>query len=217
LILPESSLVLPGHDEYVQAVQALQQGGIVAYPTETFYGLAVDPCNASAVDLLYRVKKRASAKAISLLMPDITVLSSYLVQYPASYKILIQHFWPGPLTLIFDSPDNILQHVSKKDLGLAIRISSHPVAHEFCRLFGGAITASSANISGEVPLCSAEAVKEVFGDTISYVLDGGKTPGISGSTIIKCMGNECHIIRQGIISQTAIRNALPDNYTICNE
>ena len=210
--MPESPLVLPAHDKYVQAVQALQQGGIVAYPTETFYGLAVDPANASAVALLYRLKQREATKAISLLVPDLTVLSSYLASYPEPYKTLIKQFWPGPLTLIFDPPDNTLQYVSRNNLGLAIRISSHPVAHEFSRLFGGAITASSANISGRNPLCSAEAVREVFGETISYVLDGGKTPGIDGSTILKCKGHECYILRQGIISQAAIRNALPNNF-----
>ncbi len=213
----DSLLVLPEHDEYEQAVQTLQQGGIVAYPTETFYGLAVDPANASAVASLYRLKQRESAKAISLLVPDLTALSSYIGQFPASYKVLVKRFWPGPLTLIFDPADNNLQHLSKNNLGLAIRVSSHPVAHTFCHLFGGAITASSANISGEDALCSAEAVREVFGDTISYILDGGETPGVSGSTIIKCKGNECHMLRHGIISQAAIRNALPDNYTICKE
>ncbi len=213
----DSLLVLPEHDEYVKAVQTLQQGGIVAYPTETFYGLAVDPANVSVVASLYNLKQRESAKAISLLVPDLAVLSSYIAQFPAPYKILVKQFWPGPLTLIFDPADNSLQHLSKTNQGLAIRVSSHPVAHSFCRLFGGAVTASSANISGEEALCSAEAVRAVFGDTISYILDGGKTPGISGSTIIKCKGNQCHILRQGIISQVAIRNALPDNYTICKE
>jgi len=213
--LPGTSPVLPAHDEYVQAVQALQQGGIVAYPTETFYGLAVDPANVSAVKSLYRLKQRESEKAISLLVPDLTILSSYVSEFPRAYEILIKRFWPGSLTLIFDSADKTMQHLSKKDRSLAIRVSSHSVAQTFCSLYGGAVTASSANISGHPALCSAEQVREVFGDKISCILDGGRTPGLSCSTIVKCTAHECYILRQGMISQAAIRNELPDYYTIC--
>ncbi len=215
--MPETFPVLPAHEEYVQAVQALQQGGIVAYPTETFYGLAVDPANVSAVNSLYRLKQRESEKAISLLVPDLTILSSYISELPRAYEILIKRFWPGPLTLVFDSSDKTAQYLSRKDQSLAIRVSSHPVAQTFCSLHGSAVTASSANISGHPALCSAEEVREVFGDKISYILDGGRTPGLSGSTIVKCRAHECHILRQGMISYAAIRNELPDYYTICKE
>ncbi len=213
----ETSLVLPGHDEYMQAVQALRRGGIVAYPTETFYGLAVDPFNAAAVASLYRLKKREAAKAITLLVPDLLTLSSCVSEFPTPYKLLVKRFWPGPLTLIFTPADKSLHHLNKNDQSLAIRISSHPVAHTFCSLFGAAVTASSANISGQSALCSAKEVNELWGEKVAYILDGGITPGICGSTILQCTGNICHILRQGAISYESIRNTLPGYYTICKE
>ena len=165
----EMSSALPEHNEFMLAVQALQQGGIVAYPTETFYGLAVDPANAAAVSALYQLKQREAEKAISLLVPDLATLSSYVSPFPTAYKILMKRFWPGPLTLVFEPVDRSFQHISKRDQTLAIRISSHPVAHRFCRLFGAAVTASSANMSCNSALCTAAEVRELCGEKVAYV------------------------------------------------
>lgn len=212
-----SSIVLPAPEEYKLAVQALQQGGIVAYPTETFYGLAVDPENKDAVSALYRLKKRNPDKAFSLIVPDLTNLSSYVEEFPEISKILMEKYWPGPLTLIFQMTNKILQQVALENNSIAIRISSHVVASKLCRLFGRAITASSANISGEPALDNAGSVKELWGNKLAYVLDGGNTPGNKPSTILRCGCTKCSVVRQGVISFAELRGVLPDHYSICNE
>lgn len=215
--MSNSSIVLPAPEEYKLAVQALQKGGIVAYPTETFYGLAVDPENEEALSALYRLKQRRPEKSFSLIVPDLSNLSSYVDEFPGASKILMDTFWPGPLTLIFQASENSLPLVTKKDNSLAVRISSHIVAGTFCRFFGRAITASSANVSGEQALDNAASVRELWGDKLAYILDGGTTPGTKPSTILRCEGLNCIIIRQGALSFDDIRAALPAHFSVCNQ
>lgn len=206
---------LPSSQEYDLAVQTLHDGGIVAYPTETFYGLAVDPANHKAVAALYRLKLRQSNKALSLIVPDLVTLSKYSSQFPPVYKLLTDAFWPGPLTLIFTATASCELSLKKDDNTLAIRISSHPVAYKFCSLWGDAITASSANISGEPALSSSDEVRKQWGSQVSYVLDGGQTAGGTASTIVRCKEYSCEIIRNGVVTEQQIRKVLPDCYKIC--
>ncbi len=199
------------------ALKALYEGKIVAYPTETFYGLAVDPFNDQAIDLLYRVKRRDRRKALSLLIPTTEYLSSLISFYPRCYDILMEEFWPGPLTLIFSTLNKSTSSICFARKDVAIRISSNPIAKKLCTRWGRAITTTSANISGGMPLNSAEEVENLFGDTISCVIDGGITHGGHGSTIIRCNDSkkECYLIREGAIRSEEIAAMLPCNYSIC--
>ena len=207
-------------DEFciTQAIETLKKGGIVAYPTETFYGLAVDPENDQAVDSLYALKRREKNKPISLLIPDLEYISKLVSSVPEPYEKLIESFWPGPLTLIFPVFDNVLPKLTGEDKTIAVRISSSPVAEKLCTAMGKAITATSANLSGEPALVTATEVANLWGDKISCIIDGGSAPGGKGSTILRYSENknECHIIRDGVISRDAIAAVLPFNYTICN-
>jgi len=210
-----TSSALPDSHIFEQAVQVLENGGIVAYPTETYYGLAVDPENIKAVAALYRLKGREPEKALSYLIPDEKTLFQHISAFPAAYKTLSAAFWPGPLTLVFYGTENYRLPFKSDDKSLAFRISSHPIAHKLCCLWGGAITASSANISGNPALSSAEEVKKQWGGQIDYVLDGGKTQGENPSTIVRCNDNGIEIIRSGAVTEQEIRNVLPASYTIC--
>jgi L-threonylcarbamoyladenylate synthase len=212
------SLNQPADICFEKAIDALKHGGIVAYPTETFYGLAVDTENDQAIELLYAIKKRDKAKAISLLIPNLKYLSKLVSSCPIAYEPLIKTFWPGPLTLIFPAHATVSSKLTDNDKTIAIRISSNPVAEKLCVSLGRAITATSANLSGEKPIVAAKEIKRFWGDKISCLLDGGTSPGGKGSTIIRCVDNQrkCQIIRDGAISREAISNVLPVNYTICN-
>jgi L-threonylcarbamoyladenylate synthase len=202
---------------FTKAIDALKNGGIVAYPTETFYGLAVDPENNQAIESLYALKKRDKGKAISLLIPDYKYLSKLVSSRPAPYEVLIESFWPGPLTLIFLALDTVSNKITDANKTIAIRISSNPIAQRLCRSMGKAITATSANISGEKAITTATEVAQLWGDKISCIIDGGTTPGGKGSTIVRCRDqNQCAIIRDGAITREAIANVLPSHYTICN-
>ncbi len=212
------SSVKPGDLCFAQAIDILKNGGIVAYPTETFYGLAVDPENDQAIDSLYTLKKREKKKPISLLIPDLEYLSKLVSSVPEPYEKLIESFWPGPLTLIFPVIDNILPKLTGGDKTIAIRISSSPVAEKLCAAMGKAITATSANLSGEPALVTATEVANLWGDKIACIINGGSAPGGKGSTILRYSENknECHIVRDGVITRDAIAAMLPYNYTICN-
>lgn len=196
------------HSYYKHALAALAEGKIVAYPTETFYGLAVDPYNEQAMEVLYALKKRDPKKPVSLVVADTTQLEKLISHCSPVYTALMQAFWPGPLTLVF-FPVKAAALKLCSTMGqdsLAIRISSHPVARELCRLWGGPLTATSANISNFQPLSSAGDVYDLWGKQIGAMLDDGITDGGKGSTIVSYLesARELHILRQGAIATEAI-------------
>jgi len=208
----------PCESDYSQALLCLQQGGIVAYPTETFYGLAVDPKQEQAIASLYDLKRRIEGKALSLLVPDLSILRGLVSSIPAPYEQLISSFWPGPLTLIFPAASTVSPAITGGSATVAVRISSHPVAQKLCELFGRALTATSANLSGVEALVNAAAVKDLWGNAIGYVLDGGETPGGLGSTLLECIPHkqDCRIIREGVIPIAEIRKLVSLQDTVCN-
>jgi len=209
--------VYPSDEQIQLALKSLRAGGIVAYPTETFYGLAVDPENEQAVAALYDLKKRSRGKALSLLIPEKEFLSSITPSCPELYERLIDRFWPGPLTLIFKKRDNCLPFLTGNDGSVALRVSSHPVADELCQQWGKSITATSANLSGHPEMITAEDIDKLWGDRISYILDGGKTAGGPGSTIVRCDTDcvMCEIVRRGRITELEIRQTLLDADIVC--
>ena len=209
--------IVPSEREYQTAIDCLRQGGIVAYPTETFYGLAVDPENHRAVAALYALKKRAADKSLSLLVPDVTVLACCVDTISTPHQRLIGLFWPGPLTIIFPARKDFLPAVNGEKGDLAIRLSSHPVAARLCALWGRPLTATSANISGDVPAITASQVRNQWGQERVTVLDGGKVAGGLGSTIVQCRGGACYILRAGAVSTEKISSGLANKYKIIEE
>jgi len=181
------------------AVEQLQQGRIVAFPTETYYGLAVDPKNESAVTALFNVKKRPVDKPLLLLVQDRSQLLDLISLVPPELEPLIAKYWPGPLTLIFPAHPSVNSIITAGTGTVGIRISPHQVAEKLVRGFGGAITATSANISGMPPAKCAQEVVDMFGDDIDYVLDGGGTTAGLCSTIIGVKKSQLQVIRTGVI------------------
>lgn len=182
-----------------RAVTVLNDGGVVAFPTETYYGLAVDPLNPLALNQLFTLKQREIAKPILTLVDDRESLSSLVHEIPGVYLPLMEKFWPGPLTLIFEARINLPVLLTAGTSTVGVRQSSHPFARQLLRAFGRPITATSANISGHDAAVDAFEVKAQFGSQIDMVFDGGKTPGILGSTVIGLDGTELKLIREGII------------------
>lgn len=181
------------------AVELLRQGRIVAFPTETYYGLAVDPKNESAVTALFNLKKRPIEKPLLLLVKNTSQLSHLISYVPPELKPLMAKYWPGPLTLIFPAHPSINNIITAGTGTVAIRISPHQVAENLVREFGGAITATSANISGMPPAKCAQEVVDMFGNDIDYVLDGGGTTAGLCSTIIGVKKSQLQVIRIGVI------------------
>lgn len=183
-----------------RAVAVLNNGGVVAFPTETFYGLAVDPFNPLALNHLFALKQREISKPILTLVDDRESLSILVHEIPTIYEPIMDVFWPGPLTLIFPARVNLPTLLTAGTSTIGIRQSSHPFARQLLRAFGMPITATSANISGRTAAVDAFEVKSQFGDKIDMVFDGGRTPGVGGSTIIGLKGGKLILIREGAIA-----------------
>ena len=182
-----------------RAVAVLNEGGVVAFPTETYYGLAVDPLNPLALNNLFALKQRKSDKPILTLVDDRESLLSLVFDIPDAYKPLIEKFWPGPLTLIFQARVHLPTLLTAGTGTVGVRQSSHPFARQLLRAFGRPVTATSANISGRAAATEAREVKDQFGSMVDMVFDGGRTPGIVGSTIVGLERDKLLLIREGVI------------------
>ncbi len=182
-----------------EAAAIILAGGIVAFPTETYYGLAVDPFNRRALDRLFALKQRSLSKPVLTIIENQAQLSTICTGIPPCFTSLMARFWPGPLTLIFNARPELPIRITAASGTIGARISSHPLAHSLVRAAGRPITATSANISGQPPALSAGRLRKIFGGGLDYILDGGSTPGGLGSTIIGCQGDELCLLRSGVV------------------
>ncbi len=193
-------------DVLLEAVSVLEGGGVVAFPTETYYGLGVDPFNEKAMGRLFEIKRRDHGKPTLLLIDDVDRLTRIAAGVPRIYTPLIEQYWPGPLTLIFPARAGLPALLTGATGGVGVRISSHPIARALCRRWGGPLPATSANISGASPAGSASAVRRIFGDDVDYIIDGGRTPAGKCSTIVGIRDEKLTLIRQGGISMNFARH-----------
>ena len=199
-------LRLDDKDRYLEnirtAAQALRSGGIVAFPTETVYGLGVCADNDTAIDNLYSVKRRPRNKELSILIAEPDDVRKHVKQITPIANKLISSFWPGPLTIIFDLPDN-------RTVG--IRNSSHHVVRDLLNAAGKSIVSTSANISGRPPATDAQQVISSFSDKVDVVLDGGSAEAGKPSTVIKIVDNTFEIIRHGVIGKERLNRCLNED------
>jgi len=182
-----------------KAVQIIQKGGVVVYPTETFYGLGVDALNPRAVERLFKIKKRPSSKPISIIIPNINWLKYLIKEVPPIAQTLIEKHWPGPLTIIFAAKDILPKELTANTGKIGIRISSHPMAQELAQLSETPITATSANLSGMPPPNFPQEIHPQIKKQIDAILDGGFTKGGLPSTVIDVTVNPPIILRKGAI------------------
>ena len=184
-------------EEIVFAVEALRRGEVVAYPTETFYGLGVNALDELALARLRLLKGRGADKAISILISDVQMLDRVCSSVPPLGRQLMARHWPGPLTLVLparpDLPQPLLQ-----DGCVAVRISSHPTAQALVTAFGAPVTTTSANLAGEPPASTPEMVEEAF-EGKCRVIHGGVTQGGSASTIVRIRDGSIEVLRRGAI------------------
>lgn len=183
--------------ELVRAATVISGGGVVAFPTETFYGLAVDPFNTEALERLFRLKKRASAKPALVLIDNNERLGRLVQATPSLYSKLIAEFWPGPLTLVFPGLSQLPTLLTDGHGTVGVRLSSHPLACRLAKAAGGIITGTSANPSGLPAATTVSQVQEMFPVGIDYIIDGGQVPGGEGSTIVGIEDAALKLIRAG--------------------
>jgi len=195
-------------DQIRQAVTIIREGGLVAFPTETYYGLAVDPFNEKALERLFALKQRSSVKPVLLLIPAINDLVSLAETIPAMAYILMDRFWPGPLTMVFPARRELSQLLTGGTGTIGIRLSPHPVAHALLQAYGGPLTATSANRSGGDAAATEDDVLGIFGDEIDMILQGGRTTGTMPSTLIGFEKDTVFCIREGCIPFNKILTTL---------
>ena len=185
-----------------EAVRTLCLGGLVAFPTDTVYGLGAAATDAVAIARIYRAKGRSEDKAISVLLSDIAQMRGIARRPSASAMKLVRRFWPGPLTVIVRRNPTLSQELSHTDT-IGLRIPDHPLALALLRA-GGPLAVTSANRSGGRSPRTAQEVFEAIGDQIDLILDGGTTPGGVPSTVVDCTSNPVKVLREGPIPAVKI-------------
>ena len=188
--------------------KVLLSGGIVAFPTESFYGLAVDIENKKAIEKLFTLKARDKNNPILILLPQVEDLKKYVKDVPHTALKLINKFWPGGLTMLFEAAEKISPLLTAGTGKIGIRYSSHVVANELARSINRPVTGTSANLSGSPPCTRAEEVFEYFGMDIDLILDNGPTMGGQGSTILDVTVLPCAVLRKGIIPESDIKSEI---------
>ena len=191
-----------------RAKEVLLQGGLVACPTESFYGIAVDATNEEAIRRLFVLKKRAAEHPILLLIPSVELLSEYVIRIPPVAHQLINEFWPGGLTLIFEASKRISPLLTAGTGKIGLRLSNHPLATALAQIIGAPVTGTSANISGAPPCCNAKEVLVAFREDIDLIIDGGETTGGIGSTILDVTVDPPQILRNGMIQRRQLEKCV---------
>jgi len=202
----------PSANVVAEAAAIIENGGIVAMPTDTLYGLAVDPTSSAALSSLFTVKGRSAERAIALVAADIAQVVQHLGVLPASAQRLALAYWPGPLTMLLERPSSFPAELTGGSQNVGVRVPAHVVTQELCRASGRLLTATSANISGQPASNDPDHIARVFaGSAVDLLLDAGKTPGGPASTVVAIEDGGVRLIRAGAIPwdevQACVRHA----------
>jgi L-threonylcarbamoyladenylate synthase len=180
------------------AVDTLRAGGVVAFPTETFYGLAVAALDGGSVGRIFELKGRPDSKPL-LVLVDSVAMAETIAHVTPSARDLMRRYWPGALTLVMPARASVPSVVTAGTGTLGVRLSSHPVARGLVALLGEPVTAPSANPNGLAPPTTAAGVLDHFPEGVDLILDGGSTPGGEPSTVLDLTVDPPRVLRQGAV------------------
>jgi L-threonylcarbamoyladenylate synthase len=202
------TIILPAdHDNSIpRALEILKRGGLVAFPTDTVYGVGALAFDEQAVESIYAAKDRPVEMAIPILIGGPEDLDKVTVEIPPIAAKLAARFWPGPLTLVIPKHPNLPDVVSASPT-VGVRVPDHPVARALLRA-AGPMAVTSANISGQASPKNAKEVSRQLNGRIPLILDGGETPGGVPSTVVNCLGTEPVILREGPVTMEDIQFVL---------
>lgn len=195
-------------DRIARAAETLRAGGVLAYPTETFYGLGALASDRTAVSRLAAAKLRPDGKPLPLLAADLSQVAQVVARLEPAAQRLADALWPGPLTLVLPAAAGLAPEITAGTGTVAIRVPGSEVARRLARLAGGAIVSTSANVSGEPPPVAAYDLSPVLLGRIDGVLDAGPAPGGLASTIVVLEDGAPRVLREGPISLARIAAAL---------
>jgi len=196
-------------DSISRALDVLRAGGLVAFPTDTVYGVGALAFDGAAIEAIYAAKDRPVEKAIPILIAGVDELGKVAERVPHMAQVLAARFWPGPLTLVIPKLPTLPEAVSATST-VAVRVPDHPIARALLRQ-AGPMAVTSANLSGEDNPITAGDVLRQLGGHIPLILDGGSAPGGTPSTVVDCLGIHPSILREGPIAMEQLVEALRDS------
>ncbi len=191
-----------------EVVHFLKNGGVIGYPTETFYGLGGDATNENVIQQIYRIKGRDPHKPLLILVSRVEEIYPLVLFVSPEAKIMMEHFWPGPLTLVFRSSQILPKSLTGENNKVGIRISPDPVCQALLRHFEKPLISTSANPAGKRPAESALQVLKYFGERLGMIVDGGERKSILPSTVVDVSENFPKVIRKGLVDIKKIQNLI---------
>lgn len=198
----------PDPESLRRAVEALAAGEVVAFPTDTLYGLAVDPRRSDAARRLFALKRRPAGQAAPLIAADSAQIDLVAKRVPLFARRVIERWWPGPLSIVLDASPALDPLLLAEDGSVAIRVPAHPLARRLAAEFEHPITATSANHSGEPPTADAAAVAASLGPELAVLVDGGPARGGAPSTIVDVRGEAPVLLREGAVAWDCVLQSL---------
>ena len=198
-------------NEIERAAENLRTGGVVAFPTETVYGLGADARNEDAVRRVFAIKGRPADHPLIVHLAGAAQAGEWAAEIPETARRLMARFWPGPLTLVLPARDDVPRAVTGGQDSVALRVPSHPVALALLRAFGGGLAVPSANRFGALSPTEAQHVRVSLGDAVDQVLDGGPCHYGLESTIVSLLDERPRVLRPGALPLAALRDALGED------
>jgi len=198
-------------EQLEKGAEILKAGGVIAFPTDTVYGLGADAFNSTAVERIYAIKKRPSYLPFPLLIAETSQITAVAESPSEIASFLASRFWPGGLTLVVPKAGSLPSYLASGST-VAVRVPNHPICMALIKRLGRPIIGTSANISGQPSVLTADEVRQQLGDEIDLIIDDGKCPGGGESTIVDVTRELPVILRQGIIAQCEVEKAYQEYY-----
>jgi len=196
-------------EQVEKGISILKRGGVVAFPTDTVYGLGASIGIKQAVERVYRIKGRPNNRALPLILADLFQIDGVARSVPPLARLLAENFWPGPLTLVLFKSEFVPDIVTGNSETVAVRIPAHPIPIALARGLGMPIVGTSANLSGQPSALTAEEARAQLGDRVDLIIDG-ECPGGKESTIVDLTGETPVILREGALSIEELRQICSD-------
>jgi L-threonylcarbamoyladenylate synthase len=194
--------------KYGRIVRTLNEGGVIVYPTDTFYGLGCSCFAAAAVSRVYELKKRDPSKPLLVVIADVDMAGRVASHLPPLFLELASKFWPGPLTLTLKASPAVPREVLGEGDSIAVRMPDVLWLRAVIRQAGYPLVATSANISGEKEVSTADEALALFRGKVDLIVDGGRTPGVSPSTVLDLTADKPRLVREGALPRTALERYL---------
>lgn len=204
-------IISHSHENLTRVADVVARGGVIAFRTDTFYGLGADPFNANAVQKVKDLKGREENKPILVLISDVEQLGRLIERRSPAFNELAKHFWPGALTIIGVANGHLPTELTAGTKSVGVRMPDDERVRSFVRVCGGALTATSANPSHQPPARTAEEAAQYFGDSVELIVNGGTTQTDQPSTVVDASGDEVRLIREGALPWSEVQIALHEN------